>query len=284
MPFAPVTRALSLCACGACGREPRGGTCVGAGGGGAGAGAATVTVTACLSVRSGVPPSPTTTRKLYEPGACSAAGFHVKAPVVGSISAPAGAPSSEYVNVIPSMSCARAVKVTVEPASASRSPIGSSTGGSLTGRTTIVVSLVSERLRTSGSETPSVRVTIPYASAAGVKTAPWRSAVTSARLPLNVRRSAAEPSPSSKLRPPRRGIVSVPELTERATRTAVAVRSGSTTDIAWPPAERSTRATSSSVTRPETSLPVGRSFTSPTRTTSDCTSASEPSEALTKTS
>src|SRR5262249_15637396 len=66
-----------------------------------------------------ITPSDTRTEKLNDPGPCASLGVHVKAPVVGSIEAPAGAPTRLNVNVWAGRSGSVAVAVKVRAVSSS---------------------------------------------------------------------------------------------------------------------------------------------------------------------
>ena len=93
----------------------------------------TVMVKVSESSRGGAPASRTRTVIAKLP---AAAGVQVNRPLAGWMLAPAGAPgSSEKVSVSPSTSVAETVKLTGLPRDTVRSPVGASTGASLTGLT-----------------------------------------------------------------------------------------------------------------------------------------------------
>ncbi len=92
-------------------------------------------VTASLSLRLGEPSSVATTSNVYAPGPCASAGVHENAPLVALMTAPAGAPTSEYAMVSGGESfgsVADAVNVMAVPSSPEVSATGASAGGSFT--------------------------------------------------------------------------------------------------------------------------------------------------------
>ena len=83
-------------------------------------------------------PSLTQMVALYTPGVVEVPGVQLKAPVVGSIAAPAGAPvPKDQVSGSPSTSAALGVKLSVPEFATVLGPISAKTGASLTDVTVI---------------------------------------------------------------------------------------------------------------------------------------------------